>query len=641
MPSYSFVLTDDETIVGLNPLSVSVADGASGPVILVAVESETAPGELASFTIDGDGQLVPIDVVAFPNTIAAPDRLETLVTDEGEAVIGGNSIGDFLFYRVDSDGQIDPTLSEPGPYRDESDYYGYSMAYAIDGTNVAYGNYTIYYGISGIGLFGVLESFGDQGESLYQNSIYGGFVDGILTKNAIYALAVITEEPVHYGFQPVGVYQVTPDGSLTLLREDSAHSYQGGFTEATTIGDMPVLFTYGYGLPGLISYEIFPSGGLVEIETLDASEFQGIRTLVTDTFGDTTYVATYSHDSTLRLYEAGRDGTLTNVAETHVALEENSSGDNLNLVAMDDTLYAVLIDDTVQLYEVAGLTPVEPPAASTVPTPGNDSILGTDADERIEALAGADTVFGEGGDDRLVGRKGADSLDGGTGDDSLFGGEYHDTLVGGDGDDLLMGQAGYDRLFGDDGSDVLYGGAGNDTIFGGAQSDRLFGDSGDDYLDGGRGNDALNGGSGNDYLDGGLGYDAISGGNGNDTIFGGNGNDTLSGDRGNDTVFGGRGIDIIDGGRGDDVLNGELGADTLTGGQGRDTFIIADNGSVDTITDFEIGVDTIDMSDAVIFPRNVRFVDDGHDALVTYDDVVLVRLEGIDASDIVRSDFIF
>jgi Ca2+-binding RTX toxin-like protein len=53
---------------------------------------------------------------------------------------------------------------------------------------------------------------------------------------------------------------------------------------------------------------------------------------------------------------------------------------------------------------------------------GNDSFIGTQAD---------DTVRGEGGNDRLDGQGGNDSLDGGSGNDTLFGGTGDDTLRGG------------------------------------------------------------------------------------------------------------------------------------------------------------------------------------------------------------------
>lgn len=157
-------------------------------------------------------------------------------------------------------------------------------------------------------------------------------------------------------------------------------------------------------------------------------------------------------------------------------------------------------------------------------------------------------------------------------------------LNGTEGNDTLDGASGRDRLFGLDGDDVLYGGSWADLLNGGAGADTLYG---------GNSNDTLNGGNGNDLLDGGFGADLLYGGFGADTLDGGGGNDLLDGGAGNDVLFGGNGSDTLDGG---------LGRDTLTGGAGADTFVLnvpAGNYGGQphmTITDFEQGIDQIDLS---------------------------------------------
>ena len=97
-------------------------------------------------------------------------------------------------------------------------------------------------------------------------------------------------------------------------------------------------------------------------------------------------------------------------------------------------------------------------------------------------------------------------------------------------------------------------------------------------------------------------------------IFGGHGNDNLIGSYGNE---------ILSGGTGNDIISGGYGVDTLSGGEGFDKFIILDDTpteqfkkqwvlsnpedeakieaddyfkSEDIIKDFEIGVDTIDLT---------------------------------------------
>jgi serralysin len=78
-------------------------------------------------------------------------------------------------------------------------------------------------------------------------------------------------------------------------------------------------------------------------------------------------------------------------------------------------------------------------------------------------------------------------------------------------------------------------------------------------------------------------------------------NDQITGTGNADTVSGGLGNDTINGGAGNDRLWGNEGADRLTGGAGADTFVFnyaSDSapGAADQITDFQVGVDHLDLS---------------------------------------------
>ncbi|CAH1586782.1 hypothetical protein THF1C08_290001 [Vibrio jasicida] len=68
-------------------------------------------------------------------------------------------------------------------------------------------------------------------------------------------------------------------------------------------------------------------------------------------------------------------------------------------------------------------------------------------------------------------------------------------------------------------------------------------------------------------------------------------------------LIGGEGDDLIVGGDADDVLIGGLGSDILTGGDGSDTFKwtvdSVDEGAVDTITDFTVNEDSIDLREVI------------------------------------------
>lgn len=125
---------------------------------------------------------------------------------------------------------------------------------------------------------------------------------------------------------------------------------------------------------------------------------------------------------------------------------------------------------------------------------GQTSVYGYANGETIFAFAGAgnDQVVmeesaglrwraefhGEGGNDHLVGSLQNDKLDGGAGNDRLEGGAGNDILIGGAGNDHLDGAAGNDLLIGGAGNDYLQGGAGDDELVGNAEQDRLEGGPG-------------------------------------------------------------------------------------------------------------------------------------------------------------------
>lgn len=290
---------------------------------------------------------------------------------------------------------------------------------------------------------------------------------------------------------------------------------------------------------------------------------------------------------------------------------------------------------------------------------GDDSVLGGAGDDSLYGGAGRDTLEGGDDDDFLSGGADADDLDGGTGADTLLGGWGDDTLNGNRNADSIEGGPGADSLIGDKGTDTLLGGDASDTIDGGENDDSLQGNRGRDDLLGGDGNDTLEGGQGRDTLDGQGGDDLLRGGNGHDRVIGGEDNDTLRGGNGNDTIEAGKGDDLmrgevgnddLAGGRGNDTLLGDDGADTLnggddedqmTGGTGADVFVMANDGALDSILDFEDGVDLIDLdvdftalTISTITPGLVEIVHAG-DVLVVFDTAGTLQASDLDASDFI------
>jgi Ca2+-binding RTX toxin-like protein len=289
---------------------------------------------------------------------------------------------------------------------------------------------------------------------------------------------------------------------------------------------------------------------------------------------------------------------------------------------------------------------------------GYDTLYGGDGNDRLKSdLAGLIVIEGGRGEDYIGLGSAANAtafghLYGGDGNDKVFGHLLGDFLYGGEGNDFISGSSttlpvvggvpvpfeasGNDHLYGDGGTDALYGYDGDDVIYGGDDDDGggtivtpstnywtdptdtstvnagLFGGDGNDTLYGGDGNDALHGqngndieygGTGDDSVDGGPGDDILHGGLGNDSMQGGPGNDTMYGGEGNDTLFGGDDNDFIVGGSGDDQIHGQLGNDVLVGAKGADTFFFDTAPdkvtNVDTILDFEVGIDKIALSLAI------------------------------------------
>lgn len=260
-----------------------------------------------------------------------------------------------------------------------------------------------------------------------------------------------------------------------------------------------------------------------------------------------------------------------------------------------------------------------------------NSILGTQAGDRLSGTAQQDVIIGDAGNDIVTSSGGGDTIDGGEGFDSL---DYRSSTRGvkidltaatatfADGSydqlanvELFHGSNGSaDTFVGDDGDNFFQAWAGNDEAFGGAGNDQLDGGAGDDILDGGDGADLLVGGIGNDTLIGGAGNDHLKGGAGRDVLIGGEdrdtadysaslgavtinlasgtgagadadgdtlidievvlgsmvGDDRLTGSDGDDRLYGLGGADTLMGGAGSDELTGGTGNDRIIGGAGVD-----------------------------------------------------------------------
>lgn len=170
-------------------------------------------------------------------------------------------------------------------------------------------------------------------------------------------------------------------------------------------------------------------------------------------------------------------------------------------------------------------------------------ITGTDDDDSIVGTAAADNILALGGDDTILGGAGTDTIDGGDGFDIA---DYSDTTEGWlmnldtESADIIGSADPIETLLNIEG---LIGGSGNDKV---------YGDSANNSLEGGLGDDSLAGADGNDTLDGGAGQDKLTGGNGADIFRFSDASHSIDDDGANNNLY-------------------------------------------DRITDFEVGVDKIDL----------------------------------------------
>ncbi|MFO0820935.1 MAG: tandem-95 repeat protein [Pirellulales bacterium] len=242
---------------------------------------------------------------------------------------------------------------------------------------------------------------------------------------------------------------------------------------------------------------------------------------------------------------------------------------------------------------------------------GDDALFGNNMNDRLEGGTGVDTLLGELGYDLLRGGPGNDSLDGGMHDDQLDGGPGVDSIQGGPGYDVILvrfDEAAYDSIHGGDNTDIFVNDAAAPVVMAGfdASVGSMEGWNGNGQpILGTENNDVFSfqitisyslSLSGVPYIDGRGGNDILYGTQGTDVLRGGDGNDTLFGFGGVDTLYGDAGDDSLNGGAAIDYLYGGNGADSLTGGDGRDVLYFSDDlTSVDTITDFQIYSDTINL----------------------------------------------
>jgi Ca2+-binding RTX toxin-like protein len=286
----------------------------------------------------------------------------------------------------------------------------------------------------------------------------------------------------------------------------------------------------------------------------------------------------------------------------------------------------------------------------------NNILNGNGANNELNGQAGNDTLNGVGGNDTLIGWSGADTMLGGLGDDTYFVENVGDVVTEffNAGTDTVSSRLTYTLPSQVENLTLTGTAAINGT--GNTLANVITGNTAANQLNGLAGNDTLNGGSGNDTLNGGAGIDALIGGTGADTLLGGQGDDiygvdnvgdivtellnegkdmvstqlsytlptnvehlTLTGTTavngtGNglaNTLIGNTAANQLNGLAGNDTLDGGTGTDILTGGIGNDIFKFTAADSIDSVTDFNVVNDTIQLENAVFTVLSTGLLESG------------------------------
>jgi Ca2+-binding RTX toxin-like protein len=375
-------------------------------------------------------------------------------------------------------------------------------------------------------------------------------------------------------------------------------------------------------LGGLVSLGAF---GVLNKGTLGIDNLVGIETIV----GSSLLGDTVDHSAAISSGSVVFSGTNTNLTT--------------GLVTVSGTGAPLPLSFTVQQFE------------NVIGSNFNDTITGDAAANSLTGGAGNDTINGLGGNDTINGGSGIDTASydtvaAGVNVSLALQGSAQNT--GAAGSDLLIsienliGTAFNDTITGDGANNSLASGAGNDTIFASAGIDTIDGGSGTDIAN----YSALGGlvslGAFGVLNKGALGVDSLVG---IETVVGsillgdtvdlsaavssgsvvvsststnlttglatvnGTGSplplsftvqqfENVIGSNFNDTITGNAANNFLNGGTGNDTISGLGGSDTLTGGLGNDAFnytnateSAAGVASRDTITDFQLGLDKLDL----------------------------------------------
>jgi Ca2+-binding RTX toxin-like protein len=579
---------------------------------------------IQALRLGADGSMTPV----FATDMSGVYSLETLSVGTAQFVVASSTSGFLQVFRVLTGAATTGHLQSVGIYRD-SPLAGESNA----GAGVLSGPYYMTQATIGDTTFLIVAGFSSDSVAVFRIGAAGALTrtDSIFdADNPLFALdgaygtasARIGNKTFVFvgGYNEGGIstFELGSNGKLSFVGTTA----NGGVRESLHAGQFNGKH-YLFGLDSssrIVAFEVGNNGTLsnrTETPAFVNGDFSGIEYVKVITVdGVDLLVATASSQDTVMILSMDDAGALQ-VVQTLRDATELDGAKGFTVQKMGDRVFLVVAATNGARISVLELGAQDDPVTGT---PGDDRMVGLGADDDLVGRAGNDLLIGGLGDDVLSGGKGNDTLRGGAGDDVLIGGLGNDLFEGGAGADVMIGGAGRNTLSyassgaavnvdmlagkatgGDAEGDILAGFENvtgtdfADTVRGDDLRNKVLGGRGADVLEGNGGNDTLTGGDGNDNLSGGLGNDLLNGAKGTDTLAGGDGADNLFGGDGNDSLSGDGGADTLRGENGDDTLSGGAGADRMFGGAGSDLFVFSDGFGNDSVMDFAVNVDRIDL----------------------------------------------
>ena len=383
------------------------------------------------------------------------------------------------------------------------------------------------------------------------------------------------------------------DGNDTLNGGDGVDSLEGG------IGNDRFLYA---------------DGEFINAETVDGGA--GVNTVAFTADAQTVVDANFANKQNIQALTFA-NGANSAVLEALAALA--TSDLTVTSGTGNDTINADLLGESIVVDSGAG----------------DDSILGSDQADTINAGSGNDTIDGGLGNDSLLGGDGNDvflyanlefvsgeTVNGGTGTNTVLfqangqtvgDGAFANksninaivfqqgnntlvasglaaaatsalTVISGSGDDtidaVLLGESltvdagdGANTIIGSSQADSITAGSGNDSIVSWAGGDTVNAGNGDNYVDAFTGNNSVTAGSGNDTVLASTGNDTVSAGDGNNGIDVSSGNNSVTAGSGNDFVIALGGNDTVSVGDGDNTVAAGDGANSVVTGSGADVIV--------------------------------------------------------------------